>query len=123
MPEYFSSHAGTAGKSIAQVIEFLLTERLAGRLSSFPSRGLLIVRRVKYYMTFDMRLKARVTRIGNSLGILIPSEEAKRHGIVAGDSVEIEVEKRSNMRELFGSVSFSKSSQELKDEAREGWRD
>jgi antitoxin component of MazEF toxin-antitoxin module len=74
-------------------------------------------------MTFDMRLKARVTRVGNSLGILIPSEEAKRHGIVAGDSVEIEVEKRSNMRELFGSVSFSKSSQELKDEAREGWRD
>lgn len=72
-------------------------------------------------MTSSMRVSARITRIGNSLGIVIPAEEAKRHGLKEGDTVELEVEKRANLLELFGSVRLPKTAQELKNEMREDW--
>ncbi|MCS4539231.1 MAG: AbrB/MazE/SpoVT family DNA-binding domain-containing protein [Thaumarchaeota archaeon] len=72
-------------------------------------------------MTSSMRVSARITRIGNSLGIVIPTEEAKRHGLKEGDTVELEVEKRANLLELFGSVRLPKTAQELKNEMREDW--
>lgn len=59
--------------------------------------------------------------MGNSLGLVIPSEEAQRHRIKEGDVVELEVEKRVNLNELFGAFKFQKSSQRLKDEARAEW--
>jgi len=68
-------------------------------------------------------LQAVVKRIGNSLGVLIPREVVERTGIREGDTVEIEVTRRVNLREMFGAVRFSKSSQELKDELREEWGD
>ena len=68
-----------------------------------------------------MKVKARVRRIGNSLGIIIPSEEASANGLAEGDSVEIEVSRRASARELFGTAKFGRSAQEIKDEAREGW--
>ena len=37
--------------------------------------------------------------------------------------VELEVERRVNLREMFGAFEFSKSSQEMKDEARAEWGD
>jgi len=64
-----------------------------------------------------------VKRIGNSLGVLIPKEMVEKTGIREGDTVEIEVTRRVNLREMFGAVKFSKSSQELKDELREEWGD
>lgn len=70
-----------------------------------------------------MKVKARVRRIGNSLGIIIPSEEASANGLAEGDSVEIEVSRRASVRELFGTAKFDRTAQEIKDEAREGWGD
>ena len=64
-----------------------------------------------------------VKRIGNSLGVLIPKGMVEKTGIREGDTVEIEVTRRVNLREMFGAVKFSKSSQELKDELREEWGD
>lgn len=68
-----------------------------------------------------MRVKGRVRRVGNSLGIVIPKEEVKRHGINEGYVVELEVERKTNLKELFGSLKFSKETQELKEEAKRGW--
>jgi antitoxin component of MazEF toxin-antitoxin module len=68
-----------------------------------------------------MRVKGRVRRVGNSLGIVIPKEEVKRHAINAGDVVELEIEKKTNLKDLFGSIRFSKETQELKEEGRRGW--
>jgi antitoxin component of MazEF toxin-antitoxin module len=68
-------------------------------------------------------LQAVVKRIGNSLGVLIPKEVVERTGIREGDSVEIQLTRKVNLREMFGAVKFSKSSQELKDEMRGGWGD
>lgn len=72
-------------------------------------------------MSSDMKASARVRKIGNSLGVVIPSEEAKRSGIKEGDVVEIEIQRRVSFKELFGSAKFSKSTDELVKEAREGW--
>jgi len=68
-------------------------------------------------------LQAVVKRIGNSLGVLIPKEVVERTGIREGDSVEIQLTRKVNLREMFGAASFTKSSQELKDELREEWGD
>jgi len=70
-----------------------------------------------------MRVRGVVRRIGNSLGLIIPYGEVEDHGIKEGDVVELEIEKRVNLGESFGSLKFSKTSQELKDEARTGWRE
>jgi antitoxin component of MazEF toxin-antitoxin module len=59
--------------------------------------------------------------MGNSFGLIIPHEEVESRGIKEGDVVELEIEKRVNLAESFGSLRFSRTSQELKDEARAGW--
>ena len=66
-------------------------------------------------------MSARVRRIGNSLGLVIPKDEAARQGLVEGDIVSLEVVKKTNLGDLFGAFKFSKTAQELKDEARKGW--
>lgn len=68
-----------------------------------------------------MCVRGVVRRIGNSLGLIIPSEEIERHRIREGDVVEIKVHKRVNFRETFDSLEFAKSTQKMKDEARAGW--
>ena len=72
-------------------------------------------------MTSYMKVRATVRRFGNSLGVVIPTDEAERQGIAAGDEVELEVERKVNLKELFGSLKFSKTAQEMKDEDREAW--
>ena len=72
-------------------------------------------------MTLNMRVRAKVRRIGNSLGVVIPTTEAKLHDIKEGDLVEIEIERTIGLDRLFGSIVFSKPTQELKDEMRSGW--
>lgn len=85
--------------------------------------------RVKYYIRYNFTvsnvasLQVVVKRIGNSLGVLIPREVVERTGIMEGDTVEIEVTRKVNLREMYGAVSFVKSSQELKDELRGEWGD
>ena len=69
-------------------------------------------------MTSNMKVRATVRRFGNSLGVVIPSEEAGRNRIAAGDEVELEVERKVNIKGLFGSMKFSMSAQEMKDEIR-----
>jgi antitoxin component of MazEF toxin-antitoxin module len=70
-----------------------------------------------------MRVQARVRRIGNSLGVVIPKEEAKLHDLREGDLVAIEIEREAGLDRLFGSLTFSKTTQELKDEMRSDWGD
>ncbi len=68
-----------------------------------------------------MRISARVRRIGNSLGIIIPKQEVVDEKIEEGDLVEVEVLRRTSLKEMFGSVKFRKTAQELKDETRREW--
>lgn len=68
-----------------------------------------------------MRMNARIRRIGNSLGIIIPREEVDRKKLKEGDLVEVEVLRRVSTKEMFGSIKFRKTAQEMKDELRREW--
>jgi antitoxin component of MazEF toxin-antitoxin module len=58
---------------------------------------------------------------GNSLGITLPKEVVETEGISEGTPVIITLNARPNLRDLFGTVKFSKTAQEMKDEDREAW--
>jgi len=60
---------------------------------------------------------------GNSLGITIPKEVAEREALSEGKPVMITLKTKPDLRSLFGTVKFSQSSQEAKDEMRKGWHD
>jgi antitoxin component of MazEF toxin-antitoxin module len=70
-----------------------------------------------------MKIISKVRRVGNSLSVVIPAEEAKSQQINEGDVVQIEIQRKVNIKDLFGSVKFSKSSQEMKDEDKRAWED
>ncbi len=57
---------------------------------------------------------------GNSLGVVIPREEASREGLKENDEVEIVIRKAVDIRQLFGKYKF-RDLQSLKDELRDGW--
>ena len=58
---------------------------------------------------------------GNSLGVVIPREEASKEGIRENDEVEIVIRKAVDIRELFGKFKF-KDLQRVKEEIRKGWQ-
>lgn len=68
-----------------------------------------------------MQVTAKVRRVGNSLSVVIPAEAARAESITEGDIVQIEVQKKVKVEDLFGSLKSRKSSQKAKDEARTGW--
>lgn len=49
--------------------------------------------------------RARVRRIGNSLGIVIPKAEARRRGLHEGDEVEVEIHKATGLTEVWGMLA------------------
>ena len=67
-----------------------------------------------------MAIRTVVRKWGNSLGVVIPSEEASREGLRENDEVEVVIRKALDIRELFGKYKF-RDLQKLKQELREGW--
>ena len=66
-----------------------------------------------------MAIEVKTKKWGNSIGIVIPNKIITKMKIKAGEDVVIEVEKRRNvLKELFGSLKFSKPTEELIKEAR-----
>ncbi|MFI5421222.1 MAG: AbrB/MazE/SpoVT family DNA-binding domain-containing protein [Nitrososphaerales archaeon] len=68
-----------------------------------------------------MQVTAKVRRVGNSLSIVIPAEKARVERIEEGDVVRVEIQKKVNLEDLFGSLKSRRSSQAAKDEAKSGW--
>ena len=67
-----------------------------------------------------MAARSVVRKWGNSLGVVIPSEEVSREGLKENDEVEIVIRKAVDIRQLFGKYKF-RDLQSVKDELREGW--
>ncbi len=67
-----------------------------------------------------MTIRTVVRKWGNSLGVVIPSEEASKEGLRENDEVEVVIRKALDIRELFGKYKF-RDLQKLKEELREGW--
>lgn len=68
-----------------------------------------------------MQVTARVRRVGNSLSIVIPADKARAGRIAEGDVIQVEIRKKVNIQELFGSLKSRKDSQTAKNEAKSGW--
>lgn len=67
-----------------------------------------------------MGIRTVVRRWGNSLGVVIPRDEAVKEGIHEDDEVEVVIRRAVDLRQLFGKFKF-KDLQRLKEELREGW--
>ncbi|MFA4886682.1 MAG: AbrB/MazE/SpoVT family DNA-binding domain-containing protein [Candidatus Nanoarchaeia archaeon] len=66
------------------------------------------------------KVKGIIKKVGSTVSILIPSEAAEKLNLKGNQEVIIEIEnKESVLRELFGSIKFSKPSKQLLKEARE----
>ena len=55
---------------------------------------------------------------GNSLGVIIPKEITKQEKIESGQEIVIDIRKGNPLKELFGSLKFSKPTKELLIESR-----
>ena len=58
---------------------------------------------------------------GHSIGVALPPGVVSKEKIRPEDKVMITVKKVSSISELFGTHRFKKSTQEIKDELRQGW--
>jgi antitoxin component of MazEF toxin-antitoxin module len=67
-----------------------------------------------------MAIRTVMRKWGNSLGVVIPREEASKEGLHENDEVEIVITKAVDIRQLFGKYKF-RDLQSVKDELREGW--
>ena len=67
-----------------------------------------------------MAISVKTKRWGNSIGVVIPSEAIERFNIKPEEEIVIEIGKKSNvLKELFGSLKFKKSTEEMLKEARQ----
>ena len=65
------------------------------------------------------KMESIVKEWGNSLGVIIPNDIAKNENIKAGDSIEIIVLKKNNIKKAFGSLKNLKiDTQKFKDDLR-----
>ena len=66
--------------------------------------------------------KAVPRKWGNSLGITLPNDIVEEGGIKTKKEIEVLiVEKKVDLRKIFGSLKFKETTQKIKDEIRGGW--
>ena len=65
----------------------------------------------------------KVKEWGNSLGVIIPRDIARKEKLKSEDEVIIEIRKKMDIMDLFGALKFKKYSQQMKDEGRKAWGD
>jgi antitoxin component of MazEF toxin-antitoxin module len=73
------------------------------------------------------KVKVKAKSWGSSLGFIIPNEIVREQKIRAGDELEIELQKVTNIEKLFGITHGKRpaglTTQQIKDELRAGWHD
>ena len=68
-----------------------------------------------------MATEVTVKRWGNSMGIIIPKEIIKEKKIREKEKIIVEIMKKADLSDIFGTLPRRMSAQKLKDEARKGW--
>jgi len=68
-----------------------------------------------------MAVEVTLRKWGNSIGGVFPKSFVEEHGLKSEDTVLLEVIKKADLREVFGTLKTKKSSQAFKDEVRKGW--
>ena len=62
-----------------------------------------------------------VKKWGSSMAVIIPREILRNQNIREGDEVAINVIKKGNLRDIFGTLKTKLTGQQLKDMARKDW--
>lgn len=68
-----------------------------------------------------MGIEVTLRKWGNSMGVVFPKDFVKERNLKPNDKIVIEVTKKADFRDVFGTLKSKYSAQELKDIAREGW--
>lgn len=68
-----------------------------------------------------MEIKTEVRKVGNSLGLIIPSSEARKGGIAYKDKVMVRIMPMGEKSRFFGAAKGLPSGQKIKDEERKNW--
>ena len=62
-----------------------------------------------------------VKKWGNSIGVVIPKEIVEKQSIKEGDDVVINIFKKGDLSNIFGTLKTKLTGQQLKDLARKDW--
>ncbi len=68
-----------------------------------------------------MATEVEIRKIGNSLGIILPSEIVKNKKLKKNERILIEIVKETDLRPLFGILKTKETGQHFKDMVRKGW--
>ncbi len=66
-------------------------------------------------------IEVQTRKWGNSLGIAIPKKIIEEEFLHENQKIIIEIKRVADIRTFFNSMKFTKSTQQLKDEMRDGW--
>ncbi len=82
------------------------------------SKIILLVK-LKVFLMEEIHVTAK--RIGNSWGVIIPKKTADNLGLTENTELHLEIRQTPKLKELFGTFKPKKSTQQIKNELREGW--
>ena len=70
-----------------------------------------------------MAVEVKLKRWGNSMAVIVPNKLVEERQLKENDSIIIEVVKKADLSEVFGSLKSKKklTGQQFKDLARKGW--
>jgi len=68
-----------------------------------------------------MATEVTVRKWGNSLGVVFPKEIVEKKHLKVDEKIFIDVVKKANLKDVFGSLKTKMSGQKFKDMVREGW--
>ena len=69
-----------------------------------------------------MNIQTTVKKWGNSIGIIIPKEIVEMEKIKVNEKILINIIRKADLTNIFGSLKTSISGQEFKDMVRKGWK-
>jgi len=68
-----------------------------------------------------MAVEVVLRKWGNSIGGVFPKSFVEEQELKPNEKVLVEVVKKTNLMEVFGTLKSKKTSQEFKDKVRKGW--
>jgi len=68
-----------------------------------------------------MTVEVMLRKWGNSIGGVFPKSFVEEQGLKPNETILVDVIKKADLRDVFGTLKRKRSGQEFKDEARKGW--
>jgi antitoxin component of MazEF toxin-antitoxin module len=73
-------------------------------------------------MGIKMTIQATVKKWGNSMGILLPREIVEKEKLKVNEKVLLNLVKKADLTDIFGSLERKMSGQDFKNMVRKGWK-